>query len=609
LVAVATLVTRPEVAGSRPDLPGVTAVSQPGLPPGVADPGAAQSSTPGSCAGAPSPRFSTADQLLRNVYIFESHPAYQLAPDLTWREDPFHDRNWRFKFHSLMWVEPLWLAWEKTGDVRYRDRYVEILRSWFTANPRSAPRSADSWNDHATAWRGMVYACALRRLRPTPGWLLAAATVHGRTLADDGFYVHHGNHALDQSIGLLELGCTLPDAAWRALARDRMETLVRESVDHQGVSNEQSEGYHGFNYRQYVLAIARLNACGLHPSAEFASRVALMPPFAAFEAIPTGRASMIGNTGDVVIPDVAGTETRYVLSGGRAGLRPATSWATYDAGYAFFRSGWGETRPLDRETSVTVRFGPPRAFHGHSDAAAVTLAGYGDRILLDSGGPHDYNGSVWHTYVLSERAHNTVTVDGLAMSTSGTTRLIGESHGPGFDYVEVEHTKYRGITHVRRVFYDRRLNVLVVDDHLTASRSHTFRQLWHLHPAADPVLLGADGFATRRRGGPNVWMRDLTGEASRRIVSGVTHPLQGWVTFTYGHHTAAPVAVYTAGGRDIRFLTVIVPSGATPRDVAVAGDEVGRDGFALTLSDGNRLESISVVGAEARTAWRIDRLS
>ena len=60
-------------------------------------------------------------------------------------------------------------------------------------------------------------------------------------------------------------------------------------------------------------------------------------------------------------------------------------FATFDAGFAFGRTGWGTTRPFEDEVMWSARFGPGRAFHGHLDHGAVTLYGYGQRLVDDPG--------------------------------------------------------------------------------------------------------------------------------------------------------------------------------------------------------------------------------
>ena len=64
---------------------------------------------------------------------------------------------------------------------------------------------------------------------------------------------------------------------------------------------------------------------------------------------------------------------------------PTAQFATFDAGFAFGRTGWGTTRPFEDEVMWSARFGPGRAFHGHLDHGAVTLYGYGQRLVDDPG--------------------------------------------------------------------------------------------------------------------------------------------------------------------------------------------------------------------------------
>ena len=545
---------------------------------------------------------SAGDALLHDRYAFPPHPEVTLPHDLTWAEDPLRDRNWRFDFHALRWVENLWAAWTSTNDQAYEDRYVELLQDWYDDNPVNDPPSDFSWNDHAAAWRGVVYACALKRLIPRPDWLTAAAQLHGSMLADDNFYVHHGNHALNQSIGLLELGCALPNLSWRDLAASRMETLIRESVDSQGATNEQSDGYELYNYGNYSLAAQRMQACGVTPSAEFMRRLNAMPHFMAMAASPGGKTVMIGDTSDVPIPQVG--EAQYAATNGAQGTRPTALWMTCTAGYEFIHSGWGSpARQLDDESVVTARFGPGRAYHGHNDAASVTLGSWGNRILIDPGGPHDFNSSSWETYFRSENAHNTVTVDGLKMYNTGSTSLIGERHVATFDFVALRHTKYHGVVHQRRVFYSRDLDLLVVEDHLTSSVARTYRQLWHLLPDASPQWYGSNGgFITRRADGANVKVRQLVGDVGRRVITGQTSPLQGWVTWSYGSQVAAPVVSLSDRGTDVRFVTLFLPGATTARGLSVKHFSLRSEGFDLTLATGGVTERVLVSATTASEA-------
>ena len=173
---------------------------------------------------------ASANRLMKDRYKLGTRPAVRLPHNPTWRENPFHDDNWLFGYHSLRFVLTLEAAWAKTGARRYLNRALFLARDWFRDNPRSTPRSRFSWDDHATAWRAMVYACT-GELVPVSGWLRSALLLHGSVLASPSFYVRHGNHALNQAMGLLEVGRVLHRSDWIKLAGYRINKLIAASVD------------------------------------------------------------------------------------------------------------------------------------------------------------------------------------------------------------------------------------------------------------------------------------------------------------------------------------------------------------------------------------------
>src|SRR5262249_30202959 len=157
----------------------------------------------------------------------------------------------------------------------YRDRAIAIIRDWIHDNPRHGSPTIWSWNDHSTAFRGIVLSCTADMTGMTT-WLRSALLLHGATLADPSFYRYVGNHALNQDIGLLEVGRVLRRSDWMSLAASRINTLLAGSVDAEGVTNEQSVFYQLYNYLRYTRARERLLAVGLTPGSAFL-RVRLMP--------------------------------------------------------------------------------------------------------------------------------------------------------------------------------------------------------------------------------------------------------------------------------------------------------------------------------------------
>jgi len=551
----------------------------------------------GPCDFPVSNAVATANDILVGRLTLSHFGPVTVPLDPRWNENPVHDPNWEFNFHSLRFLDALWAAYRQTHDRRYRARYIFLLRDWFGDNPRSNPPSRYSWNDHAAAWRGVVYACALGRLPHYP-WLVRAALEHGGALADDHFYVHHGNHALNQSVGLLALGCVIGDASWRDLAHRRIETLARESIDARGVINEQAVGYQWYNFVRYRDAVAHLRWCHVAPSRGLVERVDAMAGFLAFGTLPNGRWDLIGDTLDDGPGIIPGTPFEFAASRGRSGAPPSSIWATYQAGFAFVRSGWGETRSFTDETALCLRFGPGRIFHGHVDPASLTLYSLGDRILIDPGMYH-FTRDRWRTWFASAAAHNTVTADGVDTAPTGATTLIGERHTAAYDFLAVRHRKIPGVVATRRVLYVRALDAVVVEDDLTADAPRTFHQWWHLHPAADPVVDGRAIYTGRQGSRANAWITQL-GDGSSSIVTGRTDPIQGWVSFDYGRLLKAPVIDTRANGTHVRFLTLIVPSATANHAPAATGLRWHDSGFDLTIGAGGAAARISVRDV---TAW------
>jgi heparinase II/III-like protein len=568
------------------------------VPPARAGTGFASAFAEEYCRGSDSSAVSMqfANELLANRYTLPPHPTVTLPANPTWREDPLRDNNWKFQFHALRYVRYLVNAWRLTADARYRDRASFLLADWLRDNPRSAPASVWAWNDHSTAWRATIYACAFDPLGK-PSWGGNAMLLHGRVLADPNFYVYHGNHALNQNIGLLDVGCRLGRTDWTSLARDRLGRLIVESIDSQGVTNEQAPEYQYYNYSRYMAARRRLEACASVPLSF--SRLTRMPPFMAYATLPNGRYELIGDTKEMDAPVVRGTIAEYAATAGASGPKPPSTLAVYSAGFAFGRSGWGEHRPFRDEVAWSVRYGPRRIYHGHLDAGALTLFGYGSRLLMDSG-KYTFNPGPYRTYFGGRSAHNVITVDGVPYDTSRASYRSALRTSATHYEIGVRHNGYPGVTSVRRVIFSRRLNYLLVYDQLLSSTTHRYRQLWHLREDANPSVISGVVRTQRARG--NVLIRQLYGTSSVRIVRGATNPIQGWLSYTLGIRLANPTVEYVKSGASTRYLTLLVPDADGKFYVSIKALNVRSDGFTVLLTVNGHAERVTLTPTSSSIA-------
>ena len=84
--------------------------------------------------------------------------------------------------------------------------------------------------------------------------------------------------------------------------------------------------------------------------------------------------------------------------------------------------------------------------------------------------------------------------------------------------------------------------------------------------------------------------------SATRIVSGATSPIQGWLSYTYGHKVAAPVVEARRFGTAVRFLTVIIPYASVRPAVTISAVRLTASGYAMTVTVNGRSERILAGG-------------
>jgi hypothetical protein len=525
------------------------------------------------------PPLNLADEIRRGRLTLRPFRSVLLPADPTWRENPFRDVNWVFRYQSLRFVLPLIRKWHRTGDGWYLRRAVFLVRDWIDDNPRSRPASKAAWSDHATAWRALVLACVVQAV-PGAIWARQALAVHGRLLTSSAFYRWDGNHALGQDRGLIAAGCTLGRRAWVRLATWRLSRLVVRSVDPQGVTNEQAVYYQYYNYLGYKSAADQLRRCGAPVPATLA-RIQKMPEFLAHATLPDGTYAMLGDTVRTRAGAIAGTPAQFAATAGGAGPRPRERFASYRAaGFAFGRTGWGERRPFRDEAMYSLRFGPGRRYHGHAEHGSLTLYAYGQQLIEDSG-TFTLNPGRWRAHGVGRAAHNVVTVDGVAYRDQATAPLGRVRSGDTRDDLSILDRGHAGVAMRRRVLFSRTGGYLVVEDRLSSRTSRTYRQLWHLDAASRPVVDGRTVRTTRTRG--NLRIIQLAVGPRMRVIQGRTSPIQGWVSSTLSQRRAAPVIEGVARGKTVRFLTLLVPTRGPNDPVRVTNLRLTASGWSFDL--------------------------
>jgi hypothetical protein len=510
-----------------------------------------------------------ADALLSGSVLVATYPKQPLPDDIDWSQPALPTDNYEVWFQSLVWTDPLRREWLRTGDVRYRDRWIAILRDFAADNSdRSHPLTMWSWYDHPMGQRATVLACAAVELGLEP-WLVDALEEHIEANSDPATYVGTGNHALMQNAGLLAAGTALGDDTAIALSLERTRRLLMIAVSPDGVSLEGSISYHGYNDAWWSEMLRAIDAAG-QPLPDGSERIALMSRFGADMALPDGT---VVNIGDGFPTDRSSYD-----------WRDARDFAVYSPGYLVSRSSGKAGR-----TVLATRYGQPMKamIHGHRDAGSLELWAFGTRMITDSGS-YAYNGGFWRTWVRSPGAHSGITADGAAYLSDRGGRLVRAIRRDGYLTATFELPVLDGVTWYRTIKQSLAYGWVLVDDQVVAPASTAWVQRWQVPGDADYQVLptrvdqisglGAKVSVLAVGGAPRVSVR--AGVGGSRLWS-----TAGWRSYRYEEIEPAPTVELRAYGSSWHAVTLIAPRayGETAKTVQATDARVTASGAAVTI--------------------------
>jgi hypothetical protein len=194
---------------------------------------------------------ATANNLLDDVWPARCCPLPKLGWPLTWTEDPYNDAFWRFYHYGLRPEASLLYEWEATGDARYLNKLVAILRSFAAYDAIRPVNTLTFDNNHAAAYRAMTllnYSIKLKRAGVLPEdvrvGIEAALAKLGAFLAVPSHFEGGVNHGFNEGAALLLIADNFPAmpnaAAWRTTALSRLNGMLASTLDSDGVEIENS---------------------------------------------------------------------------------------------------------------------------------------------------------------------------------------------------------------------------------------------------------------------------------------------------------------------------------------------------------------------------------
>lgn len=500
-----------------------------------------------------------AESWARGIMHTSRYPDTPVGDPVDWSVD-VHDGSWLFRFHNMEYLFSIIRTLDETGDRIYQDLIARIVHSWIGAHPTPAPDTAP-WMRHTTAMRAQALSFAAGYV-PASEVYVGALRQHGEFLADPKNYSGAWNHGFDESLALLAVGATVGEQAWIDIAVQRASDAITAMCDLQGATNEQASVYHFYVWKQFGQFEEELDRCGIeHPTA-LRRRDAIVD-FLVHASQPNSYLVAVGDSLGTLVPSIPGTPLEYTASQGQTGSPPSRRVKVFDRGWAFARTGWGTERAFEQESLLSLRYGPGRAVHGHSDHTSFHYF-TGGRSVIGDAGFSGYSDPRRRAYELNEHAHSQVVVSGSGRYRPEVeTQLLQHTEAKGWEQFVLSDSPYRGVERYRTIsFVHEPECILLHDSVIVRAEKSVVRQLLHLAPTLElRHQQGQEGVVFADEHG-ELEIRQLVPVSNIDVTRGVRGmTTSGWVGVGLGRK--APGAVVTSRGsisaQHASFITMITP--------------------------------------------------
>ncbi len=499
-------------------------------------------------------------RLMNDVYEEPGLPAVSLAEGTDFQY--FSDSSTAaFRLHSLTFLNTLTETYRDSGDIAYAKKAREIALRWL--NTRGTPDDSPAWHGHATALRtGMLSYLCSAGFTPEDD-VKVALREHADHLAREENYEGAWNHGLDQNIALLRASRALREPGYADIASVRLEEAATQYVDEQGVVSEQAPHYAVYVHKLLGVAIDELTKSGLPISAALRRRDRI-PAFLTWATRPDGHVVQVGDSLLRQPPDDIAADLEVHSATSASLTSPASRHMVYDDGWAFIRSGWGETRPAIEESHLTVRYGTFRRIHGHRDHTSI-LWFAGGRPILEDPGFSGYGDKAVREYEQGESSHSVVSLTGAgSYAWSRGTDLRQHSTVAGLlpsDELHLMHlagAPYKGVNRTRSIAYWPALDVLLVRDAIAASSVIRAHQTWQFGASFDTADFSDDrqsAVLEDTRG--KVFIRQYLATDEAISHRGSVEPMAGWSPTLESRRTPSWSLRWAKRGQNVGYFTSI----------------------------------------------------
>ena len=456
--------------------------------------------------------------------------------------DDGSDARVLWEVNRLAHLVTLARAYTVTSDEKYAIEIFAQLTSWREQNPLG--RGANWACAMEAALRAVNLLAVFELVRRSPllneetfSSFLQMFNQHGAQIRRnlEFSYISTSNHYLSDVVGLLWLGIMLPELGsadeWRAFGLRELLREMDKQVLPDGADSEASTGYHRLVLELFLYSFILCRANGIEISEKYWGKLRAMLDYVRAYLRPDGRAPLIGDTDSGQVLSFVGRSAddhAYVLALGavvfdeprfrlsaREVIPEELLWSLGEEGVRVFQklpetdedTGSQAFRDagtyIMRDRDLYLLFNASgnglmgRGSHGHNDALSLEVSACGTSFIVDPG-TYVYSADLQERQLFRSVAyHSTVEVDGaeqnstdpllpFVMGDEAHPRVLRWETGDERDIIIAAHNGYKrlaeGVTHARKVQFEKRERLWIVEDSFSGTGEHVFRFRFHFVP-------------------------------------------------------------------------------------------------------------------------------
>lgn len=536
-----------------------------------------------------------------------SFPATVVPDNPNWTEDPFDNRSWSLYYQSLGWLYAAEAAYKAGKFPGFAEYAKDIVIDFFSTNDDlDHPTHELTWHNGTNAFRmanvaylyenyfkagnvnhtGITFTNAEKQI--LANGLDNAIIVNDDALSRAEYYAD-SNHRFFHAMALATHASVFGNAqgtpfydanadAHLAQAFDVIDEILVSIIDPEtGATREQSLMYQRVDISLVQEVKKYILDQGYSLEHDYNAILEKMVEFDFLSARPGGKISEVGDAifgsspspgiiQDAIDQGLVSPITKYILTQGAEGVRPADLIDYSSTGYVIARPEYEWENPRDLRVLMDVT--EKVVSHGHYDNLNVLMSAYGKYILVDSGGPYSYDhtselglpGPFRDEYLITSAAHNVVMVDG--ESYDADTKMLRVADNTKYSLISAHHGGYENIDIARDTLVLKEKGIVLLLDNAVNKGAANHEYTLNLHFA--PEAAGVDGRANTEFALDNVDVDVAVNTGATASYDAVSGRLganpQGWVSPGAEQAIPAPVLEVKQTANDAWFTSAVATS-------------------------------------------------